>query len=68
MDVFFNWSNDLLQIVALVRHQALFETIIDYSTAWELEQGKTFSKWILIGKAEDVRAKLFFGSIISESQ
>ena len=39
-----------------------------YSTLWELEQGKTFSKWILIGKAEDVCSKQFFCSVIFESR
>ena len=40
----------------------------NYSASWELGQGKSFSKWSLIGKAEDVRGKGFFGSIISESR
>ena len=35
-------------------------------TSWELEQGKTFSKQILIGKTEDVHGEWFFGSVISE--
>ena len=39
----------------------------NYST-WELEQGKTFSNLILIGKAEDVCGEWFFSSAISESQ
>ena len=39
-----------------------------YSTSWELEQGKTFSKLILIDKAEDVLGEQFFCSVISESR
>ena len=33
----------------------------NHSNSWELEQGKTFIKWILISKAEDVRGERFFG-------
>ena len=40
----------------------------NYSTSWELEQRKTFIKWILIGKAEEVLGERFFSSVISESR
>ena len=36
----------------------------NYSTSWELEQRKTFSKSILISKADEQ----FFGSVISKSR
>ena len=37
------------------------------NTSWELEQEKTFIKWTLNGKDEDVHGKQFFGSVIFES-
>ena len=40
----------------------------NYSTSWLLEQRKTFIKWILIGKAEEVLGERFFSSVISESR
>ena len=36
---------------------------ITVNTSWEVEQGKTFIKWILIGKTEDVHGDWFCGSI-----
>ena len=38
------------------------------TTFWELEDGKTFIKWILIGKAKYVCGEWFLSSIISGSR
>ena len=59
------WTGDKKQRFSFIYNWSADQR--NYSTSWELEQGQSLSKWILIGKAEDVRGEQFFGSCISES-
>ena len=60
IDVMVTWKNALVSFI-----YSWSANQRNYSNSWELEQVKTFSKPILSSKAEDIRGKLFFGSIIS---